>query len=377
MFDVTPEKVHAQPVALYSGGGEATKPGLHGGVHGVARFVVLGAVLCALPTLCGCGFGYYARLAVEQGRFLSRAKPIEEVIEMTEDREKRERLQSVLDVREFAAQHGLDPGGSYRTVSDIRGLAVAHVVTAAYRDRLEAYEWDYPFVGSMPYRGYFDVGDAESLAADLRRQGYDTTIVRAAAYSTLGWFDDPLPSSLLEQDRVSLVATVLHELAHQRLFVRDSIAFDETFANAVGLRLAIVFFEERGEQEEAGEAARRYSAWLERGEFYDRLAEQLAEYFAMARGQGRDLSDLLTGRARLYLQAQGGYRQRGLGASVKTGFLRGELDNARFLAMYRYASNASAFDRFFSSFDTMPAALDVLARRTKENGNPFAVLALE
>ena len=332
---------------------------------------------CVLATLPGCGFGYYARLAFEQGRFLSRAKPIEALIAASNDEQRRARLQLVLDVRRFAADHGLDPGGSYRTVSDVTGLAVAHVVTAAYRDRLEAYQWHYPFVGEIPYRGYFDAARAEAVATDLRKRGYDTLVVRAAAYSTLGWFDDPLPSSLLERDPVTLASTVLHELSHQRLFVRDHIAFNETFANAVGMRLATAFFQSRADAKHADLAAQRYKVWLERSDFYDDLAGKLENYFRTSRDQGLSASQLLAGRATLYEQAQRRYRALGLASPFDRDFSRGVVDNARFLALYRYAKHAVAFDRFFASFDDMPSALDTLSRRVKENDDPFAALALQ
>ncbi len=357
----------------YSGGGEPTEPR----AARTGRAIALALALVAPAVLSGCGFGYYARLAVEQGRFLCRAKPIEDVIATTKSEERRARLQLVLDVRRFAAAQGLDPGGSYRTVSDVTGLAVAHVVTAAHRDKLEAYQWHYPFVGAIPYHGYFDAGEADVLAAKLAERGYDTLVVRAAAYSTLGWFDDPLPSSLLERDSVTLAATVLHELSHQRLFVRDHIAFNETFANAVGMRLATAFFRESGDDENAKAAADRYRAWLRRGAFYDELAGQLDQYFRTARGQGRGPIQLLAGRQRLYGQAQQRYRKLGLALPFDNDFSQGELDNARFLAMYRYAKHAAAFDRFFSSSDDMPAALEELSRRVKENDDPFAALALQ
>jgi len=107
-------------------------------------------------------------------------------------------------VRRFAEDRGLDVGGSYLEIADTNGLATAYVVTAAYPDRLEAYQWSYPVVGRIPYRGYFDRGEAEAFGRRMESDGLDTHIVEAAGYSTLGWLDDPLPSGLIDYDDVAL-----------------------------------------------------------------------------------------------------------------------------------------------------------------------------
>ncbi len=310
---------------------------------------------------------------MQQLRFLRRAIPIEQAIEQTNDPARRDLLQLVLDVRVFAAANGMEPDGSYAKVSNTEGLALVHVVTAALQHELKPYVWRYPIVGAIPYRGYFDVGSARELAEDLRGQGYDTMIVEAGAYSTLGWFSDPLPSSLLDRDRVTLVITVLHELAHQRLFVRSDIAFNETFANVAGLRAAIRFFEERGETDDADEVARRYRGWLERGVFFDRLAGELEAFFAGEPPR----ETLLFERKALYEKAQQEYREKKLGYPTKGDFSVEEMDNARFLAIYRYSKRSGEFDRFFRSFASVSEALDGLEARVKETDDPYRALALE
>jgi predicted aminopeptidase len=346
-------------------GGQA-KRGFGVRVARVACFATL------LTILSGCRAGYVAKVGIEHLRFMSRAVPISEAIEEAEDPQRKELLALVLDVREFAAAQGLDVGGSYAKVADTTGLTRAWVVTAAYQDRLEAYEWRYPVVGRIPYRGYFDVEKAERFAGTLDADELDTYIVEASGYSTLGWFDDPLPSGLLDAGKVELASTVIHELVHQTLFVRDAIAFNETLASVIESRLAIDFFEGRGDEEAVDAARRRRSRWLEQCSFSDELAADLEELLADRESIPRDR--LMTVRGDLYETASGRMRDLGMLRSPPEGVSR-RLNNALFLALYRYRKKCQAIDDFFDTFDSVRAGLTELEARLGEADDPYAALS--
>ena len=102
--------------------------------------------------------------------------------------------------------------------------------------------WWFPIVGRVPYRGFFSVDDALDAERDLQKEGYDTYVRPTAAFSTLGWFNDPVLSTTLQTDDVEIVTTVLHELAHRYLFVPGQVGFNESFANFIGRVAAIQFF---------------------------------------------------------------------------------------------------------------------------------------
>jgi predicted aminopeptidase len=123
---------------------------------------------------------------------------------------------------------------SFTTFSRIEHDTLVVVLTAAYQDRLAYKTWWFPIVGSVPYKGYFDVKDAKRAAAELSRDGFDAYLRPATAFSTLGYLNDPLLSTTLDEDSVSLVNTVIHELTHNTFYASGQAVFNESFANFVG-----------------------------------------------------------------------------------------------------------------------------------------------
>jgi predicted aminopeptidase len=325
--------------------------------------------MASLTLLAGCRAGYVAKVGAEHLRFLSRAEPISEVITRTTETSRKEKLELVLAAREFALENGLDPGGSYAEVSETSGLARAHVVTAAYEDRLEPYVWRYPVVGRMPYRGYFERADADAFAAKLAAEGFDTYVVEASGYSTLGWFDDPLPSGVLELDAAGLAGFVFHELTHRRLFVSGHVDFNETLASAVEMRLTMAFFAERADRASLRLAQRRYAAWLDQAHACDGLAARLDELFA--RRDEYSKGRLLEERAHIYSRAVPRLRSVGL-LSPEGG--EEPLNNARLLAWYRYRRRVPEIERFFAKFATIGTALAELELRLRDDSDPWRAL---
>jgi predicted aminopeptidase len=149
----------------------------------------------------------------------------------------------VLAVRKFAADDlGLRVGGAYRSVSQVDQNAVVWVLMAAPRDSLQPYMWWFPIVGYVPYRGYFNKQKAEAEAAAMESRGYDTFVRPAIAFSSLGFFDDPVLSNLLELTRVELAGVLIHELFHRTFFLASDVMFDESSANWIGNQGAVDFF---------------------------------------------------------------------------------------------------------------------------------------
>jgi len=168
--------------------------------------IALRALLAATATvaLSRCGISYITRAGYEEMCILWNRKPISSQLDNGNlSPDVRARLETVLRVRKFAADDlGLNVSGAYQTVSQIHQSAVVHVVMAAPRDSLQPYRWWFPIVGYVPYRGYFDEADATAEAAAMEAQGYDTLVRPAVAFSSLGFFNDPVLSNLLALDRL-------------------------------------------------------------------------------------------------------------------------------------------------------------------------------
>ncbi len=191
--------------------------------------------------MSGC---YFIRAAYEEGRILWSRKPISEALAKSDlAPEVRLKLETVLAVSKFASrQLDLNVGGAYQSFAPIDRGAIVHVVMAAPRDSLTPYTWWFPIVGRVPYRGYFKKADADAMAHSLQAEGLDTMVRPSVAFSSLGFFDDPLLTNLLRLDRVELAGVIIHELFHRTYYLPSDAMFDESAATYVGSAGAVAFF---------------------------------------------------------------------------------------------------------------------------------------
>ncbi len=224
--------------------------------------------------LPGCSPIYVLRAAYEEGKILWRREPIIDFIRKPDvEPDTQEKLRLVLDVREYARDVlKFNVGGSYATYSYVDRPDLTYIVLAAPKTELRPYTWWFLIVGSVPYKGYFSKAEAQEEIDRLNAKGYDTALRTSAAFSTLGWFDDPLLSHLLRFDKVFLSALVFHELFHNTLYVKGAGAFNESSANFAGHRAAIDFFRERFGAASA-EYRRALQLWNEEREFGSFIGE--------------------------------------------------------------------------------------------------------
>lgn len=198
--------------------------------------------------------GYLARLGIGQAQLLlSRQRITPELLATLDPAEQRsiERLRAALA---FGESLGLARTTSYRDLVGERESGLVHVVTAAPANQVEALTWWFPITGSVSYRGYFQKERAEAFAAELAAEDYDTYVRPAPMYSTLGWFDDPVPRAVLAWPEVELVDTFLHELVHQTVFVAGDIGYDEALASFVAHHATLAFFADEPELRARAEA---------------------------------------------------------------------------------------------------------------------------
>lgn len=240
--------------------------------------------LAAALLAAGCSPGYVLQAGWEEAKLLESARPIEAAIrDTTTPPELRNKLRLVLDARDFAERSlGLRPGDAFTSYAALDRDTLLLVVSAAPRFELRWKTWWFPIVGSVPYKGFFDFERARAAAGRLRAEGYDVYVRPAAAFSTLGWFPDPVLSTTLDADSVAVVETVVHEITHTTWFPSGHADFSESFATFAGHAGAIAFFCEALRDEARCATARgRWHDTRVFGSFITALRERLAELYAM------------------------------------------------------------------------------------------------
>lgn len=250
----------------------------------VARRAAGAAVVLAVLLLAATRTGrYLVRAAWEEGKILRGRRPIAALVaDPTVDAATRGKLRLVLEARAYAVRAiGLDADDSFTQFTQLDRDTLVVLVSGARRDRLLARTWWFPVVGRVPYKGFFDVADARAEGRRLLARGYDVALRPASAFSTLGWFNDPLLSTSIRADSADLVDTVIHELLHNSFYAPGHTVFNESFANFVGARGAERFFRSRGDTASAGVVARRWADERVLGAFWQRTYEALDSTFAL------------------------------------------------------------------------------------------------
>ncbi len=311
----------------------------------IALFLL--AALVVAP-LASTEVRFVLRATLEEARILLKRKPIEELLaDASLPAVRREQLRLVLDARAFAAEQlGLKAGETYTTFSDVGDGHLLQVLSASPKDRLEGYRWTYPIVGSVPYKGFFQESAAKAEQQRLEQMGFDTYMRPAGAFSTLGWFNDPLLSTALDDDPVELVVTVIHEIAHNTLWVPSDARFNESYANFVGFRGGEAFFLSRGEYEAAARCAAMWRDEMRLGTFYSGLEQQLQGLYAAELNQRvvESRRNEIFDRARAELAGTLG---RELEIYSGQRLSRAPLNNARLISSRIYLTGLDQFDRMF------------------------------
>ncbi|KYG63433.1 aminopeptidase [Bdellovibrio bacteriovorus] len=191
--------------------------------------------------------GYLMKSGMGQMQLLSSRVPLEEALKdpKLED-SKKQKLRLAQEARVFAEQElHLTATKNYTSYVELGRPYVTYVVSAAPRWELKHYQWSYPFMGKMPYKGFFNEADAQELEKEMQKEDLDTYMRGVSAYSTLGWFNDPILSSMLRYDDYTLVNTIIHETVHATLYIKNSADFNERLATFLGNKGAEQFYLKR------------------------------------------------------------------------------------------------------------------------------------
>lgn len=331
------------------------------------RWLLLAPFLAAhFLVLPGCASpAYYSQAISGHMGIMRQRKDIEEILRSDEtDRERARELELSVEIREFASSNLLLPdNGSYTQYVQTGKEAVTWNVVAAPEFSLQPKQWCFIVSGCVPYRGYFNVEDARRLAMKLGEDGYDTAVSPAIAYSTLGWFDDPLLDTMFQYSDEQLAAFIFHELAHQGLYVRGDTAFNEAYASFIGETGVRLWLDSSGRSD-------RLPAWEEQqmaGIQFNALLRQTQEDLKELYSSGLPAGRMRHGKSIVYEDQKAAYRQlvesQWNGRGYFDSLMSREMNNARMALVSSYRGGVCAFERLYRSVQGDMARFQQLAKQ--------------
>ncbi len=216
--------------------------------------------------LSGC---YALKVGYNHTLLFTSQEPVEKVLlDPSTPDDLKHKLQTLNKVLDFAEENGLQMGGSYRSFIDNKGKPISYTVQVAEPYKLKWLKWWYPFVGSVPYRGYFVKEDRDEEAKLWEEKNYDVAKGSVSAFSGLGWFDDPIYASMLRRNEAFLADLIFHELTHRHVWLKGSVKFNENLASFVGAHLTEKYLLAQGKQKllddyrDQKEDRKTYRLWL-------------------------------------------------------------------------------------------------------------------
>ncbi|WP_026260557.1 aminopeptidase [Spirosoma luteum] len=207
-----------------------------------------------------------------QLRILWNTQPVNEVLaDPAYPDSLKKKIELIREIKRFSVDSlGLEPSGSYESFYNQHGKPILWVITASEPYELIARKWHFPIIGTFSYKGFFEKDKADTLVAELKREGLDTRIGEVSAWSTLGFLHDPILSSFLDRSEGSLAELIIHELTHGTLFIKDNLEYNENLADFVGEYGALRFLAWK-----YGTNTAQYTNYLATKAFYERYDEHI------------------------------------------------------------------------------------------------------
>ena len=309
-----------------------------GPLAALSTLLILVLTACASP-------GYYAQAIAGHLELMRQSQDVAEILSAEQtDPALRSRLELATGLRDFAVRElGLPDNGSYTQFVQTGRDAVTWNVVATPALSLEARHWCFPVAGCVPYRGYFQREAAEKFANRLRDSGLDVDVAPATAYSTLGWFEDPLLDTMMHYRDEQLAGIIFHELAHQQVYVRGDTGFNESYASFVEEVGVALWLRASGRADRLPQWESQRLAATQFDSLLLQARSELAELYASSAteaGKRRAKSILFE-----QLVADYQYLVNGpwSGQDFFAGWFAGELNNARLALFSSYRGGICAF----------------------------------
>ena len=310
------------------------------------------AVFVVLATLGGCSStAYYSQSVLGHSKLMLARVPIDKAI-ISAQKNLDDKLVSQLllakQLRRYSVDHlSLPDNASYSSYVDLDREFPVWIVVAAEEFSINAKQWCYPVIGCASYRGYFSKQSAKAYAQAQQQRGLETTIGAVGAYSTLGWFADPLLPSMMRYGVADFAETLFHELAHQQLYIKGDSGFNEAFATVVGEHGALQWL-----------AAQRpdllvdYQRRLVARDDFSALVARLKEYLAELYGSNLASQEMREAKRQLFSNLKKDYQQLKLnnwqGLAWYDAWFAQAVNNARIAAFGTYRDQVPEFELLFA-----------------------------
>lgn len=303
-------------------------------------------------SLSGCSIGYLVKNAYHQARLLKRAVPIEDILKNPKVNDTtKAKLKLATEAKTFAEKTlRLKSTQNYSTFVQLEGPYVTYIVSAAPKNELKYYTWYFPIVGSVPYKGYFVKDGAVNEAKELKDEGYDVYVRGVSAFSTLGWFKDPVLSSMMSYAEYDLVNTIIHETVHATLYIKSNANFNERLATYLGDLGTGMFYMQKDPAHPLLATIKQDSEDQKIfGEYISAKIKKLEEWYKTHKTD----KELLTLREKEFQAIKDDFIKDVI-PRLKTQkyrkFAEGELNNARLLGFKLYMNDLSEFSKLTQIF---------------------------
>ncbi|MEM7400502.1 MAG: aminopeptidase [Pseudomonadota bacterium] len=336
------------------------------------KILRISIVVCLLFCFSACStIGYYHQSISGHFKLISKREPIADIVNDSQrDAHLVDKLHLSQELRNFASQRlNLPDNDSYRSYVQLEAPYVTWNVFAAPQFSISLNQWCFLVIGCVPYRGYFEQQEAEAYAEHLALQGQDVYVAGVPAYSTLGWFDDPLLSSMIDRGELVTAAYIFHELAHQQFYLNGDGAFNEAFATAVEEIGVLLWLKSQDRTEDI----ENYENFLKQKYIFFDFIKKSRDEFEVLYQQEFDAEKMQAEKEILIAEMRRKFSN--LSAKSKhiaryTKWMSGPLNNAQLGVISLYRELVPAFHNLFTmcddNFDRFYAQVEIIAKMPEE-----------
>lgn len=328
-------------------------------IYPLAQFLTVALLLLSI---LGCQLPYLTQSAYNHLKIMSQRQSLDSLLKDEDlSPDLRHKFKMVLGVRPFIQELGLEATHNYMTYVDLKRPYVSYLLTVAPEYSLDPMVWSFPFVGKFPYKGFHNKKKAEAEAQKYQSKNYDTFIRGVSAYSTLGWFKDPLLSSMMTYSDSQLIETVIHESVHATVFIKNNVSFNEQLAVFVARKATLNYYLQNN-QAAYDELVNTYKDEQIFLNFINYCIDQLTDFYQHSAHHNKQQKQLFFDQLKTH------YREQ-IAPQFKTikyyDFEQWPLNNAFFAGQKVYFENLDKFESKYKEFSDLQEFIQFLKQEEK------------